>query len=118
MGRSARSYRGFECKGRAVGAGLMEAWRQLHRDANASPNALILATDGLDSVLPNPRDVLATVPGNKTCLRPDFGCGGPDGIVVRFNHGPTVRALILRWMRMVHRLHDLRTSQAQAMGRG
>ncbi|MCO5192350.1 MAG: S8 family serine peptidase [Anaerolineae bacterium] len=103
-----------------LGAGLMEAWRQLHRDASTSPNALILATDGLDSVLPNPRDVLATVPGNVPVFGLTLGAAAQTALLYDLitAHGAGAY-FALDADEDLHRLHTIYAHiTAQAMGQG
>lgn len=103
-----------------LGAGLMEAWRQLHRDAGTSPHALILATDGLDSVLPNPRDVLATVPGNVPVFGLALGAAAQTALLYDLiaAHGAGAY-FVLDADEATHRLHTIYAHiMARATGQG
>lgn len=47
-----------------IGAGLQEAWVQLAAEPTARPRAIVLLSDGLNNVAPNPLSVLAGIPSD------------------------------------------------------
>jgi uncharacterized protein (TIGR03437 family) len=59
-----------------IGAGLLEAWNQLSAEPAARPRAIVLLSDGLNNVAPDPLSVLGTIPADVPIFSVALGPAG------------------------------------------
>jgi hypothetical protein len=101
-----------------IGAGLLEAWNQLDMEPAARPRAIVLLSDGLNNVPPDPLSAVASIPADVPIFAVALGpAGSTPTLQAIAGSRPNGAYFAVESDEDIHRLHEI-YAQVQALASG